>query len=67
MRTKRKEDIARKHVLRLLRQDAAQGMAEYTLLAALVAIAAIGAVTLLGGNISTMFNSLASFVTAAGS
>ncbi len=43
---------------RLRRGDSAQGMAEYALLAALIAVAAIGAITLLGNEITDVFNSV---------
>jgi pilus assembly protein Flp/PilA len=36
-----------------------QGMAEYGLILALVAVVVVGAVTLLGGNISSAMNSVA--------
>lgn len=42
--------------------DAAQGMAEYALLAGLIAIVAIGAVTLLGGNVSTTLTNIATAI-----
>ena len=41
---------------RLYREPSAQGMAEYALLAALIAVAAIGAITFLGNNVSDVFN-----------
>jgi pilus assembly protein Flp/PilA len=41
---------------RLWRERSAQGMAEYALLAALIAVAAIGAITFLGNNVSDVFN-----------
>ena len=36
-----------------------QGLAEYALILALIAIVAVGAVTLLGGNITSILNSIA--------
>ena len=51
-------DLARSAIARLWREETAQGMAEYALLAALVAVAAIGAITLLGNNITDVFNSV---------
>lgn len=43
-----------------LRSDeSGQDLAEYALLIALIAIVVIAAVTLLGGNISTVFNNIA--------
>jgi pilus assembly protein Flp/PilA len=50
--------LACRTVTRLWRDETAQGMAEYALLAALVAVAAIGAITLLGNNITDVFNSV---------
>jgi Flp pilus assembly pilin Flp len=52
---------------RLVRDDAAQGMAEYALLAGLIAVVAIAAVTLLGGNINTTLNNIATAIGGAGS
>ena len=50
------------HVARMLtrlrREKSAQGMAEYALLAALIAVAAIGAITFLGNNVTDVFNSV---------
>ena len=43
---------------RLCREKSAQGMAEYALLAALIAVAAIGAITFLGNNVTDVFNSV---------
>ena len=43
---------------RLRREKSAQGMAEYALLAALIAVAAIGAITFLGNNVTDVFNSV---------
>jgi pilus assembly protein Flp/PilA len=51
----------------LVRDDAAQGMAEYALLAGLIAVVAIAAVTLLGGNINTTLNNIATAIGGAGS
>ena len=39
--------------------ESGQDLAEYALLIALIAIAVIGAVTLLGGDIASVFNSIA--------
>jgi pilus assembly protein Flp/PilA len=39
--------------------DSGQDLAEYALLVALIALVVIGAVTLLGTNISTVFNTIA--------
>jgi pilus assembly protein Flp/PilA len=57
----------RELVSRLRHEDAGQGMAEYALLAGLIAVVAIGAVTLLGGNISTTLNSIATAISGGGS
>ena len=51
-------NFARAVVTRLCREESAQGMAEYALLAALIAVAAIGALTLLGNNITDVFNAV---------
>jgi pilus assembly protein Flp/PilA len=45
-------------ITRLGRGESGQGMAEYALLAALIAVAAIGAITLLGNEITDVFNSV---------
>lgn len=39
----------------LKNEESGQGMVEYGLILALIAVAVIGALTLLGGNISDMF------------
>jgi pilus assembly protein Flp/PilA len=50
-----------------LRSDeSGQDLAEYALLIALIAIVVIAAVTLLGGNIRTVFNNIAGALTPAG-
>lgn len=43
----------------LLNEESGQDLAEYALLIALIAIVVIGAVTLLGTNIETVFNDIA--------
>jgi pilus assembly protein Flp/PilA len=43
---------------RLVREEG-QDLAEYALLFALIALVAVGAVTLLGGNVATVFNNIA--------
>jgi Flp pilus assembly pilin Flp len=58
-------NIARRIGRRLGRDRSAQGMAEYALLAGLVALVAIGAITLLGNNIKGTLNSIAGSVGAA--
>lgn len=48
------------HLWNLLYTDeSGQDLAEYALLIALIAIVVIAAVTLLGGNIQTVFNNIA--------
>lgn len=42
-----------------LRGEEGQDLAEYALLFALIALVAVGAVTLLGGNVATVFNNIA--------
>jgi pilus assembly protein Flp/PilA len=59
--------ITRTFLRRLGREDSAQGMAEYALLAGLIAVVAIAAVTLLGGNINTTLNNIATAIGGAGS
>jgi pilus assembly protein Flp/PilA len=45
-----------------VRNEAGQGMVEYGLIIALVAIVVIGALVLLGGNITHIFSNVASAV-----
>ena len=52
-------NFTRRMVTRLRREESAQGMVEYALLAALIAVAAIGALTLLGNSITDVFNAVA--------
>lgn len=40
---------------RFFKDESGQGMVEYALIIALIAVAVIAAITLLGGNISDMF------------
>jgi pilus assembly protein Flp/PilA len=49
----------RDFLARALRDEAGQGLTEYALILFLVAIAAIAALTLLGGNIASVLNSVA--------
>ena len=42
-----------------LAREEGQDLAEYALLFALIALVAVSAVTLLGGNVSTVFNNIA--------
>jgi pilus assembly protein Flp/PilA len=46
-----------------LAREEGQDLAEYALLFALIALVAVGAVTLLGGSVSTVFNSIAAAFT----
>jgi len=46
--------------------ESGQDLAEYALLIALIAIVVIAAVTLLGGNISTVFNTIAGALSGVG-
>ena len=49
----------------LAHDDAAQGMAEYALLAGLIAVVAIASVQLLGGNISTTLSNIANAISGS--
>ena len=54
--------------LQALKNDAGQDLLEYALLVALIALVAVGAVTLAGKNVSTIFGNVATQLsTAAGS
>lgn len=46
--------------------ESGQDLAEYALLIALIALVVIGAVTLLGGNIQTVFNNIAGAILGGG-
>ena len=48
-----------------VRNEEGQDLLEYALLVALIALVAIGAVGLAGQSVSTIFNSIASSLTAA--
>ena len=48
-----------KRFISWLKQEEAQDLAEYGLVIALIAVVAIAALTLLGGNISTILGSIA--------
>ena len=50
---------------RLCHEKSAQGMAEYALLAALIAVAAIGAITFLGNNVTHIFNEVGNQLSTA--
>lgn len=43
-----------------LRNEKGQGMVEYGLILALISVVVIGVLTLMGGNLNTMFNNAAS-------
>ena len=45
-----------RHLLKLLRSDKGQGMSEYLIIVALIAIAAIGVVTVFGRDIRELFS-----------
>jgi pilus assembly protein Flp/PilA len=49
----------------LPQDEEGQGMAEYGLILALIAVVVIGALTLMGGNLETLFNDLAGDLVAA--
>ncbi len=49
----------------LLQDESGQDLAEYAILIGLIAIAVIAAVTLLGGTISTVFNSIGTTLSSA--
>jgi Flp pilus assembly pilin Flp len=50
-------------IARLARAEAGQGMAEYALLAGLIAIVCIAAITIIGVDVSTTINNIASAIT----
>jgi pilus assembly protein Flp/PilA len=49
-------------ILNWLKRDEGQDLAEYALLIGLIALVVLAAVTLLGGNLSTLFNTIANEV-----
>ncbi len=59
--------IVRKMLRSLTKGERGQGMVEYGLIIALVAIAVIAALFLLGGNLSNIFNFIATNVGSAAS
>jgi len=63
--SQRKEETMGKIVKKLAHDEAAQGMAEYALLAGLIAVVAIAAVTLLGTNIKTTLNNIATAISGS--
>jgi pilus assembly protein Flp/PilA len=48
----------------LVREDAGQDLLEYALLVALIALLAVGAVTLAGNSVSAVFNAIAAAIPA---
>lgn len=50
----------------MVREEEGASMVEYGLLVALIAVVCLGAVTTLGGGISSMFNSLAVAIPGTG-
>jgi len=46
----------------MMRDEEGQALAEYGLILALIAVVCIAALTLLGGNVSTMLNNLAAAI-----
>jgi pilus assembly protein Flp/PilA len=55
------------YVANLFKREEGQDLAEYAILLALIALIVIVAVTLLGGNISTVFNNMAGRLANLGS
>ncbi len=54
------------NILKKIRKDESGATAiEYGLIAALVSVAAIGALTAMGGSLNTMFQSVSNAITAA--
>jgi len=49
----------------MLRNDEGATLVEYSLVVALIAVAAIGAMTALGGNVKTLFNNMGSELSGA--
>ncbi len=54
-----------KHVVRFMREDEGATAPEYGLMVALIAVVIIGAVTLLGTNLSLSFGQIATAIGAA--
>ncbi len=50
------------HLRTLVRDDSGQDLLEYALLVALIALVAVGAVTLAGQNVSNIFNRVAAAI-----
>jgi pilus assembly protein Flp/PilA len=53
------------YVTSFVRKDEGQDLLEYALLVALIAIAAVAAVTLAGGKVSAVFNAIAGKIPTA--
>lgn len=51
--------LSKMAAVQAFKREEGQGLAEYGLILALIAVVAIGALTLLGGNIKTILNKLA--------
>ena len=51
--------MLRMYIASLMRRDDGATMVEYGLMVALIAIVALGAVTLLGGSVTAIFNDIA--------
>ena len=54
-------------ILANLKREEGQGLAEYALIIVLVAIAVVGALTALGGQIDSVFSSIVTNLSGAGS
>jgi pilus assembly protein Flp/PilA len=54
-------------IIRIVREDAGQDLIEYALLAGLISLASVAAITALGGAIQGKFTGVGAAVTAAGS
>ena len=55
-----------KHIVRFMKEEDGATAVEYGLMVALIAVVIIGAVTLLGTNLSSKFNDVATAVQNAG-
>ena len=62
-----KEDTMKNLIVRFVREDAGQDLIEYTLLAGLISLASVLAITALGTAIQGKFTAVGGAVTAAGS
>lgn len=58
--------VMQKFVKSFIADESGATAIEYGLIAALIAVGIIGAATLLGGNLSNLFNGIAGSVSAAG-